>query len=188
MNFNKIIDEDIRNIYLDIGGVLKAVEGRSFLISGGSGFLGSYFLDVLDFCNSNIFMEPVSVICVDNFITGVPDRINHLMNNENFIFMDADVSKPLEISHDVDFIIHAASIASPTFYRKHPIKTIETNVLGLKNLLDMGIRKNIKSFLNLSSSEIYGDPEKAHIPTSEDYNGNVSCTGPRACYEIQEIG
>jgi dTDP-glucose 4,6-dehydratase/UDP-glucuronate decarboxylase len=105
------------------------------------------------------------------------------MDNENFIFMDADVSKPLEVNRDVDYIIHAASIASPTFYRKHPIKTIETNVLGLKNLLDIAIRKNTRSFLNLSSSEIYGDPEKTHIPTSEEYNGNVSCTGPRACYD-----
>ena len=183
MSCNKIINEDVKNIYFDIGSTLKTIEGSSFLISGGSGFLGSYFMDLIDFCNSNIFMEPVTVICVDNFITGVPDRIKHLMDNVNFILMDADVSKPLEINCSVDYIIHAASIASPTFYRQHPIKTIETNVLGLTNLVDLGMRKNMKSFLNLSSSEIYGDPDEVHIPTREDYNGNVSCTGPRACYD-----
>ncbi len=183
MGLNKIVQEDVRDIYLEIGGLLKNIEGSSFLISGGGGFLGAYFMDLLKFCNDNVFMEPVTIICVDNFITGVPKRVEHLMEDNNFIMMNADISKPLEINHDVDYIIHAASIASPTFYRKYPIETLETNVLGLKYLIDLGMKKNIKSFLSLSSSEIYGDPDAAHIPTKEDYNGNVSCTGPRACYD-----
>lgn len=183
MGISKIIEEDVSDIYLDICEALKKIEGSSLLISGGGGFLGAYFMDLIDFCNSTIFAEPVNVICVDNFITGVPGRILHLTNNENFTLLDADVTKPLKITQDIDYIIHAASIASPTFYRKYPIETIETNVIGLKNLLDIGIRKKVKSFLNLSSSEIYGDPDKANIPTNESYNGNVSCTGPRACYD-----
>lgn len=183
MSLNKIIEEDVRDIYLEIGGALKTIEGSSFLISGGGGFLGSYFMDLLKFCNDNIFLEPVTIICVDNFVTGVPERVKHLIDNDSFIMLNADISKPLEISHDVDYIIHAASIASPTFYRKHPIETLETNVLGLKYLIEMGMKKKMKSFLSLSSSEIYGDPDAVHIPTKEDYNGNVSCTGPRACYD-----
>lgn len=178
-----MIEEDVRDIYLEIGGVLKTIEGSSFLISGGAGFLGSYFMDLLKFCNDNIFLEPVTVICVDNFVTGVPERVKHLENNDNFIILNADISKPINTSNDVDYIIHAASIASPIFYRKHPIETLETNVLGLKYLIELGMKKNIKSFLSLSSSEIYGDPDAAHIPTQENYNGNVSCTGPRACYD-----
>lgn len=183
MSINKIIEEDVRDIYLEIGGVLKAIEGSSFLISGGCGFLGSYFMDLLKFCNDNIFLEPVTVICIDNFATGVPERVKHLKDNDNFILLNADISKPLEIDYDIDYIINAASIASPTFYRKYPIETLETNVLGLKHLIELGMKKSIKSFLSLSSSEIYGDPDAAHIPTGEDYNGNVSCTGPRACYD-----
>ncbi|MGE5631236.1 MAG: NAD-dependent epimerase/dehydratase family protein [Caulobacteraceae bacterium] len=180
---NKIIEDDLRNIYLDIGVILNGIEGSSFLISGGGGFIGSYFIDLINYCNENIFLEPVQIICIDNFITGVPDRINHLMDCEDFIFMNTDITYPISINQDVDFIIHAASIASPTFYRKYPIETIETNVLGLKNLLDLGNKKRIKSFLNLSSSEIYGDPDEANIPTKEEYKGYVSCTGPRACYD-----
>lgn len=183
MGINKIIEEDVSDIYLEIGRALKKIEGSSFLISGGGGFLGSYFMDLLKFCNDNIFLEPVTVICVDNFVTGVPERVKHLEDNDNFIILKADISKPLEISHDVDYIIHAASIASPTFYRKHPIATLETNVLGLKYLIELSMKNNIRSFLSLSSSEIYGDPDEVHIPTKEDYNGNVSCTGPRACYD-----
>ncbi|MDC0273017.1 NAD-dependent epimerase/dehydratase family protein, partial [bacterium] len=74
--------------------------------------------------------------------------------------------------------------ASPIFYRKHPIETIFSNITGLKGLLDFSVRnKNIDSFLFFSTSEIYGDPDSKNIPTKETYRGNVSCTGPRACYD-----
>ena len=85
------------------------------------------------------------------------------------------------MENDVDFIIHAASIASPPTYRKFPIKTVDVNYQGTKNLLELAKEKNVKSMLLLSSSEIYGDPEV--IPTPESYRGKVSCTGPRACYD-----
>jgi len=83
----------------------------------------------------------------------------------------------------VDIIIHAATIASPTFYRKNPLKTAEANVDGLKNLLNFSLKKKVKRILFFSSSEIYGNPDKRNIPTKEIYNGNVSCLGPRACYD-----
>jgi len=83
----------------------------------------------------------------------------------------------------VDFIIHAASIASPIFYRKHPIETMDANVMGLRHLLDAAMARPVESFLFFSTSEIYGDPDSASIPTPETYRGNVSCTGPRSCYD-----
>jgi dTDP-glucose 4,6-dehydratase/UDP-glucuronate decarboxylase len=82
-----------------------------------------------------------------------------------------------------DFIIHAASIASPMYYRQHPLETMDANVLGLRNLLDHAVRVRPEAFLNFSTSEIYGDPDARHIPTEETYRGYVSCTGPRACYD-----
>ena len=84
---------------------------------------------------------------------------------------------------DPDFIIHAASIASPIYYRKYPIETIDSNVTGLKNLLEFSKNNSIESFLYFSTSEIYGEPDSENIPTSENYRGFVSCTGPRACYD-----
>ena len=83
----------------------------------------------------------------------------------------------------VDFIIHAASIASPVFYRQHPIQTMDANVIGLRHLLDAAVARPVESFLFFSTSEIYGDPDPANIPTKETYRGNVSCTGPRSCYD-----
>ena len=90
---------------------------------------------------------------------------------------------------DFQWIIHAAGIASPPFYRKYPLKTIDANINGLRNLLDYCVAQSerrqsrSKGFLFYSSSEIYGDPSPDAIPTREDYRGLVSCTGPRACYD-----
>ena len=180
---NNVILEDIQAIYFSLKDVMKKVEGTSWVISGGAGFLGGYFLDLLDYCNENVFTTPCKVICIENFISGTPSRIKHLEGNKNIQIVNTDVVKPIQVIGDIDYIIHAASIASPTFYRQYPIETIEANVIGLKNLLELGKAKQIKGFLFFSTSEIYGDPLPENIPTPEDYNGNVSCTGPRACYD-----
>jgi nucleoside-diphosphate-sugar epimerase len=89
---------------------------------------------------------------------------------------------------DFDYVVHAASIASPIYYRRHPIETMDANVGGLRALLDWacaqaGKGKPLGGMLFYSSSEIYGDPPPEHIPTPETYRGYVSCTGPRACYD-----
>ncbi len=180
---DNIIFEDVKRICSENQTMLQKLEASTLLISGGGGFLGSYILDIIDYCNSNIFVTPCKVICVENFITGVPARIKHLMNNKYISIINKDVSKPLDITDKLDYIIHCAGIASPTFYRKYPIETIEVNVTGLKNLLELAKTNIVKSFLYFSTSEIYGNPTSENIPTPESYNGNVSCTGPRACYD-----
>ena len=178
-----IIQDDIMRICKEHSDLLKAFENSTLLISGGGGFLGAYLLDVINYCNEKLFLKPCKAICIENFITGLPDRIKHLENNANITIINKDVSKPLEIDIRPDYIIHCAGIASPTVYRKFPIETIEVNVMGLKNLLDLAKNSQVKSFLYFSTSEIYGNPTAENIPTPETYNGNVSCTGPRACYD-----
>jgi len=183
LEITDIIYKDMEMIYESIKDCFIHTGGHTWLITGSGGFIGSYFLDFIDYCNNNVFYEPDKVICIDNYKTGSISRIKHLLSNNNFQFINTDISKPIELSQHIDYIVHAASIASPTYYRKYPIETIEVNVWGLKNLLDIAKEKNLKSMLYLSSSEIYGNPDEEHIPTSETYNGNVSCIGPRACYD-----
>lgn len=178
-----IVYKDMEMIYESIKDCIGHKGGHTWLITGSGGFIGSYFLDFIDYCNKNIFYEPDKVICIDNYKTGSISRIKHLLSNNNFQFINTDISKPIKLSQYIDYIVHAASIASPTYYRRYPIETIEVNVWGLKNMLDIAKEKNIKSMLFLSTSEIYGNPDEEHIPTSETYNGNVSCIGPRACYD-----
>ncbi|MDD4834067.1 MAG: NAD-dependent epimerase/dehydratase family protein [Lutispora sp.] len=183
LELSSVIYKDLESVYADTKESISTSGGNTWLITGGGGFIGSYFLDFIDYCNNKVLDIPDKVICIDNYKTGSLSRIKHLMNNDNFRFIDKDISKPIEINEDIDYIVHAASIASPAYYRKYPIETVEANVWGLKNLLDIAKIKNIKSMLFLSTSEIYGNPDPNNIPTSETYNGNVSCIGSRACYD-----
>jgi dTDP-glucose 4,6-dehydratase/UDP-glucuronate decarboxylase len=112
-----------------------------------------------------------------------------LENGDGCEVENRDIVEPLPPGiGNFQFIIHAAGIASPIYYRAHPIETMDANVVGLRNLLSHSRQagekeERVKACLYFSSSEIYGDPDLAHIPTPETYRGNVSCTGPRACYD-----
>ncbi len=178
-----IIAEDLSIIAEGIKKEAKALAGKTLLISGGAGFLGSFIVGAIHTLNKNFLRKPCKVIAVDNYITAPPKSFLAEIKDKNIKHLRADVSKALKIKGPVDYIIHAAGIASPIFYRKFPLETIEAAVFGAKNLLQLACQKKVKSFLFFSSSEIYGDPDPDFIPTPEIYRGNVSCTGPRACYD-----
>lgn len=180
---NPVIRQDIQRIIKVIRGEYTDLEGKTLLISGGAGFLGSYIIGTIYELNKKKLKKPCRVISIDNFITGKKRRIMEEIKDENFIFIEADVTKPLKIKNKVDYIIHAAGLASPVYYQKYPLETIESAIYGAKNLLELARAKKAKSFLYFSSSEIYGDPDPNFIPTPENYRGNVSSIGPRACYD-----
>ena len=176
------IREDVRLIAQGMSDRFQGLRGKTVLVTGAAGFIGSYFLDVLAALNERGLKPLCRVIAIDNFKTGVQDRVEHLKGRKDIHFLSRDIKDPFPIEERVDFIIHTASIASPTFYRRFPLETIDTNVNGTRHLLELA-RRGVESMLFLSTSEIYGDPDPTHIPTGEDYRGNVSCTGPRACYD-----
>lgn len=180
---NRIIGEDVRLIGEALSEQVGALAGTTILVTGGSGFLCSYVLDTLAYLNDNVLHPQCRVISIDNLRSGVADRVAHLARRPDFSFVNKDVSQELELDEDVHWIIHGAGIASPTFYRKYPLETIDVNVTGTRRLLEMARNRNVRSLLYLSTSEIYGDPDLRSIPTKEDYRGFVSCTGPRACYD-----
>ncbi len=160
------------------------------LISGCAGFLGFNFLNYFYHLQKKHNIQFSQIIAVDNFVRGEPDWLRVLADKfKSLKVINADILNA-EFNTDFHYIIHAASIASPIFYRQFPIETIRVNSVGTDKLLSLALKsKEIKSFLFFSSSEIYGDPDPSFIPTDESYNGNVSCTGPRACYdESKRIG
>jgi UDP-glucuronate decarboxylase len=178
-----LIREDADSIGDEIGSRLRALQGTTLLVTGGNGFFCGYLLDVVASLNDRMFSQPCRVVSIDNNRTGLPERVAHLADRSEFTFVASDVSRPLQIDGDVDWLVHGASIASPTLYRRFPLETIDANVNGVRNALELARAKRCRGFLSLSTSEVYGDPDPAHVPTTEDYRGFVSCTGPRACYD-----
>lgn len=189
-NSQSIVNLDLEYICKNLKDELSYLSKKNLLITGGAGFLGYYLIQTILYFNEQTDpSENIKLTVYDNFIRGVPEWLTSLEGSRNLTIVKFDITKPLpkDIA-DMQFIIHAASIASPTYYRKYPIETMDANVIGLRILLDYFLKqkknnKQVDGFLFFSSSEIYGDPTKENIPTPESYSGNVSCTGPRACYD-----
>lgn len=179
-SMHPIVLNDLKSICEDIKDLVKPLGNSTVLVAGGYGFIGRYFVNTLLYLNQHYLTEPCHIIVVDRSIKlDKPEFIS----KDNLKVIEADISENFIVNEKIDFIIHSAGIASPVVYRKYPLQTILVSVYGTRNLLEIAKRDNVRSFLYLSSSEIYGDPTPDQIPTKEDYRGNVSCTGPRASYD-----
>ena len=179
-----VLEEDLNYINLKLGKV--NFQGSNILITGGGGFIGFYLINYLCKYKSSLGIQ--KIIILDAFLFGSPIWLENLRKDKSLevfkFVVGEDSYQDINLKYDFTHVIHMASIASPTFYRKYPLETINANVWGLKDLLDnLKLSKSLKSFVFMSSSEIYGDPSPEFIPTNENYRGFVSCTGPRSCYD-----
>ena len=186
MEYN--INDDIREIIKRLSDDNVSYKGKTVLITGGAGFLGSWICDVL-------VKEGANCICLDNLSSGRYDNISHLLEKENFRFIHHDISEPIYFGFTyhpkgicigdvkkLDIVMHLASRASPFEFKIFPISILRSNTLGTLNAL--GIAKNHNAiFFYTSTSEVYGNPPAEWVPTPETYNGNVCCNGPRSCYD-----
>jgi nucleoside-diphosphate-sugar epimerase len=186
----EVVDADLADICRRLEGEFERMQGKTLYISGGAGFLGHYLVQsVVHWNRTHPENEPIRIIAGDNYIRGVPEWLEALQDEPSLTLLRHDVTEPLpDDLGSLDYIIHAASIASPIYYRRYPIETMDANVNGLRLLLERCRNQQaaghaISGFLFFSTSEIYGDPSPDQIPTPETYRGNVSCTGPRACYD-----
>lgn len=145
--------------------------GKTILVTGGSGFLGSHLCE-------RLLGDGHDVICVDNFFTGRKQNVRHLLGHSGFELMRHDVCFPLYV--EVDQIYNLACPASPIHYQYDAVQTTKTSVVGAINMLGLAKRLNVP-IMQASTSEVYGDP-LVH-PQTEDYWGNVNPIGPRSCYD-----
>ncbi|WP_457651255.1 UDP-glucuronic acid decarboxylase family protein [Rhodocaloribacter sp.] len=143
------------------------------LITGGAGFIGSHLCD-------RFLKEGHEVICMDNFLTGRPDNVAHLIGHERFRLIQHDVTNYIYVEGPLDYVLHFASPASPIDYLKYPIQTLKVGALGTHKALGLAKAKRAR-FLIASTSEVYGDP-LIH-PQPETYWGNVNPVGLRGVYD-----
>jgi UDP-glucuronate decarboxylase len=149
----------------------NVARSKTILVTGGAGFLGSHLCE-------RLLEAGHGVLCVDNFLTGSKQNIEHLLTHPRFELIRHDVTFPLYV--EVDEIYNLACPASPIHYQNDPVQTTKTSVHGAINML--GLAKRLKCrILQASTSEVYGDPT-VH-PQPEDYWGNVNPIGPRSCYD-----
>ncbi len=185
MTGKDVEEKDLEYILSKTKEEFKTLGGKTILFTGADGFLGYYFLKTIIAFNQKFPKKKIQIFALDLYKAGIPQ----CLKKSNVKILKRDITRyKISANTAFDYIIHAASIASPTFYRQYPVETINANVQGLYNILFYMLsrqkrRKKIKGLLFFSSSEIYGDPTEGNIPTPESYRGNVSCTGPRACYD-----
>jgi dTDP-glucose 4,6-dehydratase len=143
------------------------------VVSGGAGFIGSHLCEAL-------LDAGMSVLALDNLLTGSPDNVRQLLDRPDFEFRKANVNEDVAVDGDVRYVLHFASPASPPQYDANPIHTLKVGTLGTMNMLGLARAKDA-TFLLASTSEVYGDP-LVH-PQPETYWGNVNPIGPRGCYD-----
>jgi dTDP-glucose 4,6-dehydratase len=155
------------------GPVREARTIRRAVVTGGAGFLGSHLCE-------HLLDRGVEVVCLDNFLTGSPENVLHLMEHPGFRLLRCDITDYVHVPGPVDLVLHFASPASPLDYLKMPIETLKVGSLGTLHTLGLAHDKGARYVL-ASTSEVYGDP--LQHPQAEDYWGNVNPVGPRGVYD-----
>jgi UDP-glucuronate decarboxylase len=178
-----IIQQDVAEIVAQLGSKLDLLSGATIVVTGAAGMLGAYVADVAAALNPlGVLRSPCTVYLATRQAPTTGSRLGHLLGRPDvhFVVGDAVTSDDLPISADI--IVHAASPASPRHFLADPVGTLDANSRYLRTLLELARVSDARSFLYLSSSEVYGDPPAHAIPTPETYVGMVDPQSPRSCY------
>ncbi|OIQ03358.1 MAG: UDP-glucuronate decarboxylase [Zetaproteobacteria bacterium CG06_land_8_20_14_3_00_59_53] len=160
--------------------------GKTVLISGASGFLASHMVETLLFLNEAHQLN-ITVLALVRSRDGFIQRFHHHLNRSELFCIVEDINSPLHMEQKIDFIVHAASQASPKYYATDPVGTLSANTLGTANLLELARRHQVEGFLYFSSAEVYG--ESAQVPTAESDYGCIDPLAVRSCYaESKRMG
>jgi UDP-glucuronate decarboxylase len=154
---------------------------KTILVTGASGLICSFLVDYLMYRNY-LFNDQINIIIIGRNENRVQTRFSKWLHNDRFLFIKQDISEPLNISSNVDYIIHGASNADPLMFSKDPVGIMKANILGMYNLLELAKSHNSTKTLFLSSAEVYGIGDNIETGFPENFSGYVDCTDSRACY------
>jgi len=185
---NSIIEQDLEFI---INHPLNwaTLEGKTVLITGANGFLPAYMVETLLFLNECKFSIPTKIICLVRSMDRAKQRFRFYSERKELKLIQTDINEPFDCKWPINFIIHAASQASPKYYGTDPVGTLLPNCIGTYNLLKFAQNNPVEGFLFFSSGEVYGEVDPTFIPIKEDYNGIVNSARVRSCYaESKRIG
>jgi UDP-glucuronate decarboxylase len=185
---NPIVTEDLENI---TGFPLEweQFSGKTVLISGANGFLPAYMVETLLYLNETRGGDPVKIIGVVRNLSKARGRFAHYLERDDLQLIAQDICQPLDIAGPVDYIIHAASQASPKYYGMDPVGTLSPNIFGTRSLLELARAKKALGFLFFSSGEVYGEVAQDQVPTREDAYGYLDPVAVRSCYgESKRMG
>ena len=188
MPVNPIIREDLETI---TGADLpwEALSGSTILITGAAGFLPAYMVETVLHLNQTRLAQPARVLALVRNRQRAEQRFADYLDRPDFELIVQDVTEPFEPAGNIDYIVHAASQASPRYYRTDPVGTLSANILGTSNLLGLARRCAVKSFLFFSSGDVYGTVGSAQTSVAEHDYGYLDPTDVRSCYgESKRMG
>jgi nucleoside-diphosphate-sugar epimerase len=185
---NSIVEADLKYI-TDSDVPWEDLEGENILITGANGMLPSYIVETILFLNSTMFKKKARIFAVVRNFEKAKKRFNNYLNRSDLNFIIQDIRKPLTLTDNIDYLIHAASVASPKYYGSDPVGTLIPNSIGTFNCLEFARKNAIKSFLFFSSGEVYGDIKNVNKPIHEKLFGKIDPTIVRSCYsESKRMG
>ena len=176
---SKLYIEDIQTIIKNLD--IRLLNGKSIMISGATGMIGTFLIDLIMYHNANENGN-IRIIALGRNREKGKARFSEYFDSSLFSFIDCDITKPITADIESDYIIHAASTTHPLAYSTEPIGTITSNVLGTINLLEYGIKHNLKRFVYVSSVEVYGENQGDTDRFDESYCGYINCNTLRAGY------
>jgi len=185
---NSIVEADLKYI-TDSDVPWEDLEGKNILITGANGMLPSYIVETILFLNSTRFKKKARIFAVVRNFEKAKNRFSNYLNRSDLNFVIQDIREPLTLTDNIDYLIHAASVASPKHYGSDPVGTLIPNSIGTFNCLEFARKNATKSFLFFSSGEVYGDVENVNKPINEKLFGKIDPTMLRSCYsESKRMG